>query len=97
MIEIKYLTENSCSIVENNNYKGVQNSIEGRQEILNLPENFQQQVLGIWGDIPTVEDIVVEIPIIKMQPTLEERILQLEVAEVNRKSNEIEKQIMGGI
>ncbi len=45
MIEIKYLTENICSIVENNNYKGVQNSIEGRQEILNLPENFQQQVL----------------------------------------------------
>ncbi len=28
---------------------------------------------------------------------LKERILQLEVAEVNRKSTEIEKQIMGGI
>ncbi len=54
-----------------------------RWEACELPNNLFQE-----------EEVVVEKSPIEL---LQERILQLEVAEVNRKSTEIEKQIMGGI
>jgi len=54
--------------------------------------------LGTWvkSELP---DNLFPVPVVEKTPMelLQERILQLEVAEVNRKSTEIEQQIMGGI
>jgi len=78
MIEIKYLTENSCSIVEDNNYRAVQNSVIGRQEISNLSIELQEQVFQVWGDTHTVEDLNIEIPIVQATLSTEERITNIE-------------------
>ncbi len=48
------------------------------------------------GDEPTIEELIIEEEPSPNIPTIEEYILQLEVAEVNRKSKEIEQQILGG-
>lgn len=67
-ITIDMLTENSVSILKQrfindsgnlvqvgeNHRKAYINSISGRLELAELPQNVQDSILAIWGNAPTI-------------------------------------------
>ena len=67
------------------------NSKQGRQELQQeVQEPYLNEILSFWGDIPTIEDLIIEIPTLQLMPSIEERITNIESYLVDQ----VEKQYM---
>lgn len=78
---ITMLTEKNANILtvtDGKNHRRLYvNSESGRADLVAFePEEIVNEVMAMWGDTPTVETPVIELP--ESEPTTEERIASLE-------------------
>lgn len=82
-MQIDIITSDNVSIIKETETgiwrRTYVNSKQGREEFKKeVHEPYLSKILSFWGDITTIEDLIIEIPTVQLMPSIEERITNIE-------------------